>query len=477
MASAQREAIDKAFGEHFPSILSRMNEGEDTDKAVSSAWGALKNGGLSWARLNQTLHRCSEAGMSEGFFQYYFLQEPPLHPYPVICVLPGFQLALGDGVNEITSVAQLQWGLRRFVYDAMLFWGNFRQAYRDLRRLNNGQIEELFLARRRNQQQMIRRGKVQEPIDISRDHRYLISEMACKTYENASSPAETRHVQLACEAFRSLRADGREVTAETLKEKTKALAEGYGQINLFDLMYETGDSCIESEDAVVALYSGQWRAFQKARSDAIENTRIYLSSCNDLDVYVATSMRSRQDFRDMAATCEKIFNSPILAEYNLRYFDPTLSAAQHHEDKGLLECLMVRTAKVLIYFAQHKESLGKVSEYAMALSLGKPVIVLCPDDVKGRERYQFYRDAHPLLRLVEFESGIVNGAMVTYQVDDAVELLHRLFSNSMEYDLSRKSSTDAYYILRERLTGSTMRIVTDDKLLTETFWNNWHGID
>ncbi len=96
-------------------------------------------------------------------------------------------------------------------------------------------------------------------------------------------------------------------------------------------------------------------------------------------------MRTRQDFRDMAVTCDQIFGSQALRKYNLRFFDPTLSASDHHEDKGLIECLMVKTAKVILYFAQHKESLGKVSEYAMGLSLGKPVIILCPSDARGKE--------------------------------------------------------------------------------------------
>jgi hypothetical protein len=150
------------------------------------------------------------------------------------------------------------------------------------------------------------------------------------------------------------------------------------------------------------LYSGQWNAFQKARVDALENTRIYLSLCNNLGVYVATSMRTRDDFRGMASTCGQIFNSTTLRRHNVRYFDPTLSAAEHHEDKGIIECLMVKTAKVVLYFAQHKESLGKVSEYAMALSLGKPVIILCPDDTRGHEICAFTETA---IRLRDWSSS------------------------------------------------------------------------
>jgi uncharacterized protein Usg len=137
---------------------------------------------------------------------------------------------------------------------------------------------------------------------------------------------------------------------------------------------------------------------------------------------------------------------------------------------------MVKTARVVLYFAQHKESLGKVSEYAMALSLGKPVIILCPDDVRGHEIYEFYRNSHPLTRLVEFKTGTVNGAMVTYKIEDVVTLLDRILSNKMEYDLAPKEGTAEYFLLKERLTGTTVRVVTDNKLLTEAFWNNWHGI-
>ena len=35
----------------------------------------------------------------------------------------------------------------------------------------------------------------------------------------------------------------------------------------------------------------------------------------ELDVYVATSMRNRDDFRKMAIICENIFNSKKLEKY------------------------------------------------------------------------------------------------------------------------------------------------------------------
>src|SRR3984957_13067841 len=185
----------------------------------------------------------------------------------------------------------------------------------------------------------------------------------------------------------------------------------------------------------------------------------------DLDVYVATSMRTRQDFRNMADTCERIFADNRLKDMNLRYFDPTLSAATGHEDKGLIECLMVKCARVLVYCAGVKESYGKDAEAAMALSLGKPVIFYCDEEQKRR----FFRDVHPLSRLINFENGVAVGAMVADNIGAVIDLLNRTFENTMEYTLEQPKP--GYLQLKERLTSSVVRLQTNDKLLSEAFWN------
>lgn len=475
--NASIDDIRDTIGEYFPAIVKRTCDDTDIRDAIENGLTALVSGSLSWARLNQIMHLCSEAGMSEGFYRYYFLTVPQSHPYPVEKVFADGDYKPPEDTENIISRKQLQFGLRRFMYDAMLYWGNVRQAYRDLRQKSLSEMETLFDSKRVNEGRLIRRGKVVDPIEIPRDDRYLIAELACKTYEQRDNLAECEHIKLALSAFEELRAQGIAVTPEQLKAKTKDLAAAQGQSDLFTLLYEEATTEMTSSEEVVALYSGQHSAFRIARENALRNTRTYLSICSDLDVYVATSMRTRDDFREMARACEVIFGSELLSRYNVRHFDPTLSAANYHEDKGIIECLMVKTAKVLLYFAQHKESLGKVSEYAMAVSLGKPAIVLCPEDARGGEIFEFYRDKHPLLRLVEFDTGIVNGAIVTKKTADVPILLKRIFTNRMEYDLQRKTGTDAYYLLKERLTQSTVRVITDDKLLTETFWNNYHHIE
>ena len=175
------------------------------------------------------------------------------------------------------------------------------------------------------------------------------------------------------------------------------------------------------------------------------------------------------DFREMATKTETIFSDSRLEELELRYFDPTLSAANSHEDKGLIECLMVKCARVLVYCAGEKESYGKDAEAAMALSLGKPVIFLCNEEKRGR----FYKEVHPLSRLIHFDTGVAVGAIVTSSLDDVCELLYRIFENKMEYVLDQPKK--GYLQVKEKLTDSIVRLQTNDVLLSETFWNHYHG--
>ena len=85
---------------------------------------------------------------------------------------------------------------------------------------------------------------------------------------------------------------------------------------------------------------------------------------------------------------------------------------------------------------------------------------------------RFFRDLHPLSRLIDIQSGIAVGAIITNRIDHVVELVRRVFANEMEYDLSQR---DGYFKLKERLTQSVVRLQTNSRLIRESFWNYYHG--
>ena len=72
------------------------------------------------------------------------------------------------------------------------------------------------------------------------------------------------------------------------------------------------------------------------------------------------------------------------------------------------------------------------------------------------------------------ETGIAVGAMVTNDVLTVATLLERLFDNGMEYDLDHHG--DGFFRLKERVTQSVVRIQTNNRMLRESFWNYYHGI-
>lgn len=352
--------------------------------------------------------------------------------------------------------------------DGLLVRGNVRAYFRENA---NKRFEEIHNGLQRcmvDTESIKRRGPILPLKDISKDNRYLISEMACKSYgETPKTQSDLKEALLASWTQHANAGGGaisiHDLLTNNLRNTKHASQQALLHFSADDILKEV----VASESDIEARYSRVAEAFLTARNAALDNTRLYLSLVNDLDVYVATSMRTRTDFRTMADRCDTIFGSAKVADLHLRYFDPTMSAADGHQDKGLIECLMVKCAKVLVYCAGEKESFGKDAEAAMALSLGKPVVFLCDE----QQRQNFYREVHPLSRLINFETGVAVGAMVTSKPEDVAEILDRVFENEMEYSIRQPEGKSGYLQLVENLTESVVRLQTNDSLLSEAFWN------
>lgn len=442
--------------------------GPDAPDEIFGVLAEIEEHPLSRARLNQLLTLAHEAPVSNVFFDYYWLSVPCEHPYSVRKI-PCFSDCWAQ-LDQICSLDQLYWGLYRFYVDALLYFGNIRTAFQRLRSLSREELAGFFQRYRIDTASLSQRGEPIGLASIAKDNRYLISEMACKSFENGEARGGELARVLTGLYKGHVAAGGGAVTPKELLlgayEKDHLIAK---QLQLDLSSDDFSDETIVDEAELLKKIERVERTFEEARAVALENTRIYLSMVGDLDVYIATSMRVRQDFRDMADFCETVFSHPALTELKLRYFDPTLSAAAHHEDKGLVECLMVKCAKVLVLHAGTRDSYGKDAEAAMALSLGKPVIIHADQDFRSH----FFNDIHPLSRLINFETGVAIGAMVATSPAEVAKIIHRILSNGLEYELSQPHPK--YLVLKEKCTGSVVRLQTSDDLLRETFWNHYHN--
>ncbi len=139
---------------------------------------------------------------------------------------------------------------------------------------------------------------------------------------------------------------------------------GGGRKTFSEILLGLEESCITvDEDAIL-----------QAREDGLQNARTYLA-VQDLDVYVATSMREPLHFTTNWAFVQRLFHGGNLAEWRLRYFDPTQAFLEDRVQKGLLECLMIKRTKLTVYNAQEMDTFGKDAEAGVTLAQGKPVIV------------------------------------------------------------------------------------------------------
>jgi len=206
------------------------------------------------------------------------------------------------------------------------------------------------------------------------------------------------------------------------------------------------------------------------------NQEQYLRNIETIDVYIATSMRDDKEYHEMTEFVTKVFDDKNLIDLNIRYFDPTLCFCDSRIDKGIIECLLVRSAKVTIYCAQGSDTFGKDSELAATLVQGKPVIVYVPEGNTSDEKEKMngraavFSDFHPLGLQVGLYDGVARGVIIVRSPENCALVLSKIFTNSLETIVN----FEEYGItLRDKLTNSVLRVMSGWGMLSKTFWNNF----
>ncbi len=70
---------------------------------------------------------------------------------------------------------------------------------------------------------------------------------------------------------------------------------------------------------------------------------------------------------------------------------------------------------------------------------------------------------------IDLNSGVANGVLVVRDINTCVNVLRGILTNSLNFEI--KHSDEGYTGLIESYSGSIYRIVTDNELLTNSFWN------
>lgn len=502
---------------------------------------------LDYEQFNTILLVLNQPTISEKFFQFFF--------------------ELKD-MQKIQDLEQLRRGTAKFRGYAMLCYGNFRFAYKELSRAKPKRFEEITqrftieTGNKRRTSMEQRPDKLVEIENIPKDNTHLLGYL---------SSAKVRKDQITYAAIYSIR---KVVSVEQAYSEIFPGEKDIGINKIREEIEGNSESLREAMDLdIVDVFERvkttdkEIKTFQEIGQ---KNTDLYLT-WDYMDVYVATSMREEWEYKDCWDFVEKVFSNEELRDLKLRYFNPTQSYVPNRIDKGLIEGLMLKRAKCTIYLAQETDTLGKDSELAATLAQGKPVIAFVPkitddneqtyiekykrcglrflskrlmlleaeeileepilqgllEDKFGvnfldefyelrervlqyldlrlfyswesmrqkeyRERNEAYFDKlqnmflqiekfyfdkradtliekHPLAIQVNINTGVANGVLVVRDERDCAKLLYRIFTNNLDLEIVHKAE-EAVTILKENISKSPYRVVTDYEKLTNSFWN------
>jgi len=87
------------------------------------------------------------------------------------------------------------------------------------------------------------------------------------------------------------------------------------------------------------------------------------------------------------------------------------------------------------------------------------------------------KEKHPLGIQIELSSGVGNGVLVARTPAQCATLLRKIILNELDYvlDPPMPDINKEFVYLRENTTKSIFRIMTNNPLLSNTFWNFYNN--
>lgn len=130
-----------------------------------------------------------------------------------------------------------------------------------------------------------------------------------------------------------------------------------------------------------------------------------------------------------------------------------------------------------------KQPLRLWTESEKAIKEKEDFVSLC-DILAIAECYRFDKRAkmlseiHPLAMQVDLQSGVSNGVLVVRSPKECANLLYRILTNNLNFTIVHEEYTDevrggkeGYRLLVEEISKSPFRAITDQRRLTNSFWN------
>jgi hypothetical protein len=97
-------------------------------------------------------------------------------------------------------------------------------------------------------------------------------------------------------------------------------------------------------------------------------------------------------------------------------------------------------------------------------------ILATAEQFNFNSRANTLKAVHPLSLQVHLESGVANGVLVVRSVDECCDVLYNVLTNSLDF-LIEFNKKEGCTLLKEKISDSPFRAVTNYEKLANSFWN------
>ncbi len=457
--------------------------------------------GIDYNQFNELMLVLNENIVSQGFFDFFF-------------------------GKKLLKLDDLKQGVTKFRAFAFLFFGNFRFAYKSLIHLDESEIEARFRSYLRESIAIIkefadRSQKILEIEKIDRDKTWYLGYVSGKKAERELQAVKRKRNK----EYSIFKKFLTQLTCEIESEQKIALANTniyltWDRLDLYFATsmrnkweYEETYDLIENIFKDSRLQQFKLRYFDPTQSTCansrekglIEGLMLKRASCT---IYLAQESDTMGKDSELAATLTQ--NKPVIAyvpehdpiayakkirSYPLNFFKKRLLillAEDSFEEisdydkwnKLLVDCdpsFKKTISNFLDELEKYREKqpfelwVEKEEDFkAKSLLFGK----VC-DILSIVECYSFDRRAellqlrHPLSMQVDMQTGVANGVLVVRKTTDCIELLYRILTNELQFDI--KNDPKGFIILEERISKSPFRVIVKNEKLTNSYWNLFFG--
>ena len=187
----------------------------------------------------------------------------------------------------------------------------------------------------------------------------------------------------------------------------------------------------------------------------------------DIDAYSKKIEKYPLDFhkkRFLILRAEEVFDDPECSR-KLRAYDPSF---EERIDAFLEKLDEYRGLQPFSLWFEKDDRDFKQNDLFSSICR----ILAVAESYNFERRAQLLKERHPLSMQVDLQSGVANGVLVVRNYKECSELLYKILTNSMEFIISHEGEPGkGYTILKERISMSPFRVVTDYEKLTNSFWN------